>query len=135
MNINPILSNPVTTSFGCNDPNCKNCCHEQVLPQQPQQDTVELSKFQKAKNACKKGVSFVKNNHSAIGASAKAVGVGLLTACTILGANQLMSKVSKKDTASLAAKLAAFGGVAAGATDLIRHKDVFTKNKQAESKK
>ena len=135
MNINPISANPIATNFGCNDSNCKNCCCEQTLPQQPQQDTVEISKFQKVKNACKNGVSFVKNNHSAIGASARAVGVGLLTACTILGANQLMSKVSKKDTASLAAKLAAFGGIAAGATDLIKHKDVFTKNKQAESKK
>ena len=63
MNINPILSNPTQTNFGCNDPCCKNCCCEQaILPQQP--DTVELSTFQKAKNACKKGVSFVKNNHS-----------------------------------------------------------------------
>ena len=134
MNINPVLSSPIQTNFGCNDPSCKNCCHEQAILPQPQQDTVELSTFQKAKNACKKGVSFVKNNHSAIGASLRALGAGLLTACTILGANQLMSKVSKKDTSSLAAKLAAIGGLAAGATDLFKHRAAFSKNKPTEAK-
>lgn len=133
MNINPITPNYGITSFGCNDSNCKCCCHEptNVLVQQ---DTVELSAFQKAKNACKKGLGFIKNNHSAIGATVKAIGVGLLTSCTILGANQLMTKVSKKDTANLAAKLAAIGGFAACATDLIKHKDVFTKSKTAKNK-
>ena len=125
MNINPIQVSAQHASFGCNNPKCE-CC-VQCVPQQPVQDTVELSGFQKAKNACKKGFSFVKNNKSAIGTTLASATIGLLTSCTILGANQLMSKVSKTDTSALAAKLAAIGGIVAGATNLIKHKDVFKK--------
>jgi len=132
MNINSIQTITPQTNFGCNNPKCE-CC-VQSIPQQPTQDTVELSGFQKAKNACKKGFSFVKNNKSAIGVTLASAGVGLLTSCTILGANQLMSKVSKKDTAALAAKLAAIGGIAAGATNLIKHKDVFKKQNKEIAK-
>ncbi len=126
MNVNPVSANPIQTNFGCcGDGKCTCCCPQPTM--QPTQDVVEISKFQKAKNACKKGIGFIKTNKSAIGVTLASVGAGLLTACTVLGGNQLMSKITKSDTSALAAKLAAIGGVAAAATNLIKHKDVFKK--------
>lgn len=102
-------------------------CSQCTCPSQATNDTVEISTSQKAKNACKKGINFLKNNKKAIGATAKAIGTGILTACTILGANQLMSKVSKADTSKLASKLAVIGGITAGAADLIKNRKAFNK--------
>lgn len=119
---------PFNTSFGCNDPSCNCQAPQKTAPQQP--DTVELSTAQKAKTACKKGINFVKNNKKAIAVTATAAMKGILTACTILGANQLMSKVAKADTSALAAKLAAIGGVAVGAADLIGNRKAFDKTSQ-----
>ncbi len=128
MNIAQIQS--FTPSFGCNDSECKNCTCQQPKIQEQKPDTVEISTVQKAKDVCKKSVNFVKDNRKAIAVTAKAALEGLLTACTILGANQLMSKVSKANTSALAAKLAAIGGVAVGATELIRSRKAFDKTSQ-----
>lgn len=129
MNINPIQANLVNTNFGCNSPECKGNCeqHAQVLQNQPQQDVVELSTGQKLKNACKKGVTFVKDNKKGIATTAKCAFEGLLTACTILGANVLMQKVCKSDTSALATKLAAIGGVGVAGAELIRNRKAFNK--------
>ena len=126
MNITQIQS--FNTNFGCNEPSCHCQAPQKTAPQQP--DTVELSTAQKAKTACKKGFNFLKDNKKGIAVTAKAVVEGLLTACTILGANQLMSKVSKANTSALAAKLATIGGVAVGATELIRSRKAFDKTSQ-----
>ncbi|MBR2525350.1 hypothetical protein IKE67_02680 [bacterium] len=124
MQINRIQPAVTNAAFGCKEGNC--CCKGACI-QQPVQDTVELSKFQKAKNTCKKGVGFVKTNKKAIGTTLQSAGIGVLTACTILGANQLMSQITKADTSALAAKLATFGGLVAGATNMVKHKDSFKK--------
>ena len=129
MNINPIQANLVNTNFGCNSPECKGNCGQQtqIMPNQPQQDTVEISTGQKLKNACKKGAKFVKENKKGIATTAKCAFEGLLTACTILGANVLMQKVSKSDTSALASKLALIGGIGVTGAELIRNKKAFTK--------
>ncbi len=129
MNINPIQANLVNTNFGCNSPECKGNCgqHAQIMPNQPQQDTVEISTGQKVKNACQKGAKFVKENKKGIATTAKCAFEGLITACTILGANVLMQKVSKSDTSALATKLAAIGGIGVAATELVRNRQAFKK--------
>lgn len=124
MIINQIQPAVTNAAFGCKEGNC--CCKGACV-QQPVQDTVELSTFQKAKKACKKGAGFVKTNRAIIGTALQSAGIGLLTGCTILGANQLMSKVVKADTSALAAKLAAIGGIVAGATNMVKHKDNLKK--------
>ena len=128
--MNKIQSQSFAPNFGCNDSECKNCTCQQHKIQEQKPDIVEISTTQKAKDAFKKGVNFVKNNRKGIAITAKAAVEGLLTACTILGANQLMSKVSKANTSALAAKLAAIGGVAVGMTELIRSRKAFDKTSQ-----
>ncbi|MBR1942180.1 hypothetical protein IJ843_00420 [bacterium] len=131
MNISPVQANVAQTNFGCNDPSC-NCAVQpqtNVVSTQPQmtpQDRFEKG-TKKAAEACKKGFKFVKTNKSGIAATAKAAVSGLLTACTILGANQLMQKVSKADTTSLAGKLALIGGITVAAADLIKNRKAFDK--------
>lgn len=119
----------INTNFGCNDPNCKGHCQQQaqIVSTQPTQDVVEISTGTKVKNACKKGVKFVKENKKGIMVTAKAALEGVLTACTILGANVLMQKVCKSDTSALATKLAVIGGVAVGGTQLIKDRKAFQK--------
>ena len=128
MKVNQISSNYINVGFGCDKPECQNCNNVQTACcTQPQQDTVELSTGQKVKKACKKGAKFVKENKKGIAVTAKAALEGLLTACTILGANQLMQKVSKADTSSLASKLAIIGGLAVAGTQLIKDRKAFKK--------
>lgn len=127
MNISSVQA--YNTNFGCNDPACQNCTCQQAKIAEPQNDVVEISTAQKAKNACKKGFNFVKTNKNGILATGKAALTGLLTSCTILGANQLMQKVSKANTAPLAAKLAIIGGVAVAAGELIKNRKAFNKTK------
>lgn len=126
MNISSLQA--YNTNFGCNDPACQNCTCRNPQPT-PQADIVEISTAQKVKNACKKGFNFVKTNKTGILATGKAALSGLLTSCTILGANQLMQKVSKADTSSLAGKLAIIGGVAVAAGELIKNRKAFNKAK------
>lgn len=129
MNINPMQAN--LASFGCNDPTCKGHCHQaQIVSTQPMPDVVEMSTGEKAKQGIKKGITFVKENKKGIAVTLKAALTGFLTACTILGANQLMSKVAKGDTSKLASKLALIGGLAAGGTQLIRDRKAFKKEVQ-----
>ena len=129
MNISPIQANLVNTNFGCNDPGCNgNCANAQIVSTQQPPDVVELSTGSKVKNACKKGVKFIKDNKKGIAVTAKAALEGVLTACTILGANVLMQKVSKSDTSALAAKLALIGGVAVGGSQLIKDRKAFKKD-------
>lgn len=125
MNISSIQA--YNTNFGCNDPKCQNCTCPQPKNTELQNDVVEISKTQKAKEACKKGFNFVKTNKNGILATGKAALSGLITSCTILGANQLMQKVSKANTAPLASKLAIIGGVAVAAGELIKNRKAFDK--------
>lgn len=127
MNISSVQA--YSTNFGCNDPACKNCTCQQPQITEQKSDVVEISTAQKAKNACKKGFNFVKTNKTGIIATGKAAVAGLLTSCTILGANQLMQKVSKANTAPLAAKLALIGGIAVAAGELIKNRKAFSKTK------
>lgn len=121
-------SSMINTNFGCNDQNCNGHCQQaQIVSTQPTQDVVEISTGKKVKNACKKSVKFVKENKNGIMATAKATLEGVLTACTILGANVLMQKVCKSDTSALATKLAVIGGVAVGGTQLIKDRKAFQK--------
>ena len=126
MNVNQIQPAFTNTTFGCNNGSC--CCqHTKIEPQMP--DTVELSGAQKIGKTYKKGVSFVKTNKKAIGVTLKSAGAGLLTACTILGANQLMSQVTKADTSTLAGKLATLGGLVVAASNIVQNRDAFKKHK------
>lgn len=126
MYVNQIQPAVTNTAFGCKNGSC--CCQQpKIAPQAP--DTVELSSFQKAKNTCKNGAKFVKTNKKAIGVTLKSAGAGLLTACTILGANELMAKVTKADTSSLAGKLATIGGLVVAASNMVQNRDVFKKQK------
>ncbi|MGN0017603.1 MAG: hypothetical protein ACI37S_01010 [Candidatus Gastranaerophilaceae bacterium] len=90
-----------------------------------------LNACSKVKTACIKGAKFVKENKSAIGAGAIALGKGLLASCTVLGATQLANKIFKADVEKFAGKLAVIGGVAMTAADAIKNKDKFVKNKES----
>lgn len=121
--IQPIVAN---TTFGCNNPSC--CCQEQKFTPITSEKN-DKDYFQKAKDTCKKGVGFVKTNKKAIGVSIKSAVAGVLTACTIFGANELMSKITKSNTSSLAGKLATIGGLVVAASNMLQNKDAFKKQK------
>lgn len=126
MNVNSIQPTVTNTVFGCNGSSC--CCQQaKFAPQTP--NKIDRDQFQKAKDTCKRGVNFVKTNKNAIGVVLKSAGAGILTACTILGANELMSKVTKADTHSLAGKLAALGGLVVAASNIVQNRDAFKKQK------
>lgn len=129
MNINPIQANLTNTNFGCNSPECKGNCGQQaqIMPNQPQQDTVEISTGQKIKNACKKGAKFVKENKKGIATTAKCAFSGFLTACTVLGANEMITKTVGPAPKGLAGTLATIAGVTVTAVELIRNKKAFKK--------
>ena len=85
----------------------------------------------KVVNGAKKTWTFLKNNKNQVLVGAKAALDGVLTACTVVGANELMQKVSKQNTASLAGKIAIAAGVAMTAAELVKNRNAFL-NKQAE---
>lgn len=141
MNLNSISANFMTpaTNFGCSDSNCK-CQAGIISTNEPQKDTLEITKDvadkttslgKKVVNGAKKTWTFLKNNKKQVLVGAKAALDGVLTACTVVGANELMQKVSKQNTASLAGKIAIAAGVAMTAAELVKNRNAFL-NKQAE---
>jgi len=143
MNISSINANFMTpaTSFGCSDPNCK-CQAGIVSSKDAPKDTLEITKDvadkttnfgKKVVNGAKKTWNFLKTNKKQVLIGARAALDGVLTACTVVGANELMQKVSKQNTASLAGKIAIAAGVAMTAAELVKNRNAFM-NKQAEKK-
>ncbi len=143
MNVSPINANFMTptTSFGCSDPNCK-CQAGIVSTKEAPKDTLEITQDvakkttnfgKKVVNGAKKTWNFLKTNKKQVLVGAKAAFDGVLTACTVVGANELMQKVSKQNTASLAGKIAIAAGVAMTAAELVKNRNAFM-NKQAENK-
>lgn len=135
MNINPINSH--ATNF-CAIQNQKvELPTEQYVYTTAQDVTAEKPKasaketfakiFTKVKNGISKSFHFVKDNKNAIGTAVLSVGKGLLAACTVLGANQLVGKVFKANTSSMANKLAIIGGVGVTAATALKNKDRFVK--------
>ena len=139
MNISPITTS--TNGFCALQKNQAKIPTEQYIYKTVSEnpnDKIELTTKEKflnicstVKNACSKGFNFIKNNKKAIATSAVSLGKGLLVACTILGANQIISKLFKAKTEQFANKLAAIGGVTTAVADIIKNKDNFTKNKAA----
>ena len=141
MNLNSINANFTTpmTKFGCSDPNCK-CQAGIVATSEPPKDTLELTQDvaketvsfgKKVTNGAKKTWNFLKANKKQLLVGAKAALDGVLTACTVVGANELMQKVSKQNTAGLAGKIAIAAGVAMTAAELVKNRNAFL-NKQVE---
>lgn len=118
MQITKIQPAVTSTAFGCNGGNC--CCKGTCVP--------KFDSTPDKISRLKKSANFVKENKSAIKVTLASALTGLLTGCTILGANQIMSKITKADTSDLAVKLATFGGLIAGATNMVNHKDAFKKH-------
>ena len=128
MNINTI-SNNFATSFKCNCHDCE-CKAQNNIPvvQNNQTDTVELSKKDKAVGFAKKSAKYLKENRKQIATVGLSVLNGVLNACTVLGANVLMNKVSKTDTTKLAVKLAAIVGLTTCGADLIKNRKSLNKD-------
>lgn len=91
------------------------------------QDVLELQSkqnkpnfWQKTKTACQKTGSFINENKTIIRSSIKGCGIGLMNACTILGAGQIVNKMTKADTSKFAATLAIITGVAVAASTALR---------------
>lgn len=143
MNVSSINANFMTpaTNFGCSDPNCK-CQAGIVSTKDAPKDTLEITQDvakkttnfgKKVVNGAKKTWNFLKTNKKQVLVGAKAAFDGVLTACTVVGANELMQKVSKQNTASLAGKIAIAAGVAMTAAELVKNRNAFME-KQAEKK-
>lgn len=129
MNINTV-NRSLAPTFKCNCPDCENKVQSNNVPamQNNHTDTVELSKKDKALNFAKKSVKYLKDNRKQIATVGLSVLNGALNACTVLGANVLMSKVAKTDTSKLAFKLAAIVGLTTCGADLIKNRKSLKKN-------
>ncbi len=138
--INATLTTPAT-SFGCNNPDCK-CSAGIVGTQQPPKDTLEISKDcaektvgfgKKVLNAGKKAVNYLTTHKKQVAVCARAALDGLLTACTVLGANEMIKKTCGDYAKGLAGKLAAGAAVVVTAGKIVQNRNAFME-KQAQKK-
>ena len=143
MNLNVINANvkAPATNFGCNNSNC-NCSAGIVATQQPPKDTLEISKDcaektvsfgKKVLNAGKKAVNYLKTHKKQVAVCARAALDGILTGCTVLGANELIKKTGSTATNGIAGKLAAGSAVIVTAGKIVQNRNAFME-KQAEKK-
>ena len=143
MNANAIHANLTTTatSFGCNNPDCP-CSAGIVGTQQPPKDTFEISKEcaektvsfgKKVFNTGKKAVNYLTTHKKQVAVCARAALDGLLTACTVLGANEMIKKTCGDYAKGLAGKLATGAAVIVTAGKIVQNRNAFME-KQAEKK-
>lgn len=143
MNLTSINANFTTpmTNFGCSDPNCK-CQAGIVSTAQPPKDTLEITKDvadkttnvgKKIVNGAKKTFAYLKNNPQKVKIGAKAAFDGLLTACTVLGANEMIKKTVGTAPKGLVGSLATIAAVTVASVEIVKNRNVFLE-KQAEKK-
>ena len=137
MNLNAINTKLTTpaTSFGCNNPNC-NCSAGIVASQQPAKDTLEITKEatdktvsfgKKVLNATKKAFNYVKTHKTQVNVCLKSAVDGLLTACTVLGAGQMIeSSFGSPSVKGLTGKCAIVAGIATTGLKILQNKKAFT---------
>lgn len=142
MNVTSINANFTTpmTNFGCSDPNCK--CQAGIVAtnNEPPKDTLEITKDvadkttsfgKKVVNGAKKTFTFLKNNKKQVAIGAKAAFDGLLTACTVLGANEMIKKTVGTAPKGLVGSLATITAVTVASAEIVKNRNAFLK-KQVE---
>ncbi len=143
MNVSSINANFMTptTSFGCSDPNCK-CQAGIVSTKDAPKDTLELSKDvadkttsfgKKIVNGAKKAFTHLKNNPKQVKVVAKAAFDGLLTACAVLGANDMIEHTCGQTPKGVAGKCALGAAVIVAAARMVQNRNAFME-KQPEKK-
>lgn len=135
MNINSINTGITAsmTNFGCSDPNCN--CHSNFAPTPaPPKDTLEITKdvadkntsfAKKVTNGVKNMVIFFKTNKKA-NVGIKAGVKGLMSACTVLYANEIIKKSIGTPPKGLAGGLATAAAVIVAVADIARNKNAIS---------
>lgn len=129
-----------TTSFGCSDPNCK-CQASIVSTKDAPKDSLELSKDitekttsfgKKVVNGAKKAFVHLKDNPKQVKVIAKAAFDGLLTACAVLGANDMIEHACGQTPKGLAGKCALGAAVVVAAARMVQNRNAFMEKQQVK---